>query len=52
MTPAAALQCARCGVEMDACGFCDEPDCHSPICAKCVAAALHERMPQPHLHGG
>lgn len=52
MTPAEALECARCGERMDACGFCDEPDCQSPICSKCVASALHERMPQPHAHGG
>ena len=52
MTAAQALKCGSCGNEMESCAFCDEPDCPSPRCNNCLALALKERIPQPHVHGG
>jgi hypothetical protein len=49
---AQSLKCGSCGNEIDNCAFCDEVDCTSARCNNCVALALKERIPQPHVHGG
>ena len=47
-----ALKCGKCGEGIDTCGFCDEPDCRSPICSHCIAIELKERPAEPLAYGG
>ncbi|HYV01254.1 MAG TPA: hypothetical protein VEM93_02790 [Actinomycetota bacterium] len=48
----ARLMCSRCDRDIDSCEFCDEPECPSAICGRCVDLALGQAIAQPHGHGG
>ncbi len=47
-----APACIECGDHIDACVFCDEPDCPQAICYGCLNLALGQAMAEPHVHGG
>jgi len=49
---AGELRCSSCGCDVECCAFCDEVDCPSAACYRCVTEALGEAMAQPHAHGG
>ncbi len=44
--------CSVCSAAIEACSFCDEPDCPRGLCYECVSVALGQLVPQPHGHGG
>jgi hypothetical protein len=39
-----AIKCVRCGTEVESCAFCDEPDCPSVTCYRCMNIALVDRQ--------
>ena len=41
-----ALVCVDCGGGIEACAFCDEPECARPLCNECLQVALGERTPE------
>ena len=46
------LICSVCGRGIDCCEFCDETDCGTAICFRCLSLALGRALPHPHPHGG
>jgi hypothetical protein len=40
------LACADCGDGIEACAFCDEPECARSLCNECLQVALGERIPE------
>lgn len=49
-----AAECSRCGTAVEACAFCDEPDCPAVICNQCMNSALlaRRRRESPHASDG
>jgi hypothetical protein len=43
--PPRVRKCTRCGTSVEACDFCDEPDCPAITCHRCVSVALLDRKP-------
>jgi hypothetical protein len=39
------LECAGCGREVDYCAFCDDEDCGTCICYRCLLFELREARP-------
>lgn len=52
MTGDAALVCAGCGRELEACAFCESEECGEATCYRCLVIDLGETLAQPHEHGG
>ncbi len=50
--PREAVTCARCGIVIDDCAFCEGVGCREPLCYRCVRIALAQQVPEPHGHGG
>jgi len=48
----AVRTCSECERQIDGCAFCDDPDCRTAVCYRCVSAALQEAGPRLHDHGG
>ena len=38
------IKCLRCGTAIEACAFCDRPECPAITCYRCLAAALIDRL--------
>lgn len=36
-------RCSKCGVAVEACAFCDKPDCPAVICHRCINTTFLER---------
>jgi len=41
---AKAGKCSRCGVAVETCAFCDQPDCPAITCYRCMSVALVDRL--------
>jgi hypothetical protein len=35
--------CSRCGVAVESCAFCDDPDCRAVICYRCMSVTFLDR---------
>ncbi|HEX9376264.1 MAG TPA: hypothetical protein VGB19_08510 [Actinomycetota bacterium] len=46
------VRCVACGRAIECCAFCDEDDCGTATCDRCIRIELREALPVPHLHGG
>jgi hypothetical protein len=46
------FRCARCGSWIEVCAFCEEADCASVICYRCLRRELRQSLDHPHPHGG
>ncbi len=47
-----AVVCARCGIAIELCAFCEHDECRGPLCYRCVRVAMAQEVRQPHVHGG
>jgi hypothetical protein len=39
-----AKKCSRCGVAVETCAFCDQPDCPAITCYRCLSVAFLDRL--------
>jgi len=47
---ATSKKCSRCGTVVEACAFCDEPDCPEITCHRCLSTALFDRVKPKSTH--
>lgn len=47
----AVVRCAKCGKEVEICEGCQEPDCVSVVCYRCMNRLLGQSWPDPRAHG-
>jgi hypothetical protein len=46
------FRCSRCGSAIAICAFCEDIECESVICYRCLRQEVGQSLAQPHAHGG